>query len=536
MQIKRLQKQQLLNLTLNVLIVILCLAPAVYVGFLGLERPYDAVPDQDLLWVSEALRIARGVSPSYADHPGAFWTIVFRINIKLLRVFSGIAVVDFRERITPEGVNVLIKLSRIQNSLFVGISGYLLFLASLKLGINKMFSASIGIIFSFSTGVLLAVGQIRHEIPSLNFLILSFLAFAFASAAKLRNERLRLVLVLLAIVLFFASAYSKSQILLLAPLYFLGLLVVSWNRLRGVCENALLSNSGLGNYRSFLNCIFIAFSFWALGSFPGLKPLNAFAWVFINMGLAFFASLGVHRPLTVKSFYRSLLLVGFIEILLFRCLLPHWWTTGVARFPLWLSQYGAPLKSAPDNLLSLFGTGVSFYVSNFSDWQFVGIASFVALVVASSILIILSLCRLPFISAYLGPLALAVSWLYIGLLMCAMSFRLADRYQIYILAPLLLTAAFSINRLMRFDGNLVDRVGKLVFSLPAALIVSLALHKSVLNIGQLHAFASASQPRDVLCIGHHMDKTMILTSAGSCSNFQDAALDKQRFDFWSGPF
>jgi len=149
MQIKRLQKQQLLNLTLNVLIVILCLAPAVYVGFLGLERPYDAVPDQDLLWVSEALRIARGVSPSYADHPGAFWTIVFRINIKLLRVFSGIAVVDFRERITPEGVNVLIKLSRIQNSLFVGISGYLLFLASLKLGINKMFSASIGIIFSF---------------------------------------------------------------------------------------------------------------------------------------------------------------------------------------------------------------------------------------------------------------------------------------------------------------------------------------------------------------------------------------------------
>ena len=41
------------------------------VALLALARPYDAVPDQDLIWLSDALKLYRDQSPRYMDHPGA---------------------------------------------------------------------------------------------------------------------------------------------------------------------------------------------------------------------------------------------------------------------------------------------------------------------------------------------------------------------------------------------------------------------------------------------------------------------------------
>ena len=73
----------------GLLLLLVCLAPSVLVGLAGLHRPYDAIPDQDMLWASEALRLLRGVAPSYADHPGIFWTLTYTVNSRILENLLG---------------------------------------------------------------------------------------------------------------------------------------------------------------------------------------------------------------------------------------------------------------------------------------------------------------------------------------------------------------------------------------------------------------------------------------------------------------
>ena len=53
--------------------------PSLIVGWLGLNRPYYSTPDQDFLWVSQSIRLLKGLGPSYADHPGAYWPVSFLI-------------------------------------------------------------------------------------------------------------------------------------------------------------------------------------------------------------------------------------------------------------------------------------------------------------------------------------------------------------------------------------------------------------------------------------------------------------------------
>lgn len=75
------------RIIVHALMLIASLAPALIVGIHSLSRPYVLMgSDQDLLWASEALRLLRGVGPSYADHPGALWPIVYALNIKALSV------------------------------------------------------------------------------------------------------------------------------------------------------------------------------------------------------------------------------------------------------------------------------------------------------------------------------------------------------------------------------------------------------------------------------------------------------------------
>ena len=54
--------------------------PSLIVGWLGLNRPYYSNPDQDFLWVSQSIRLLKGLGPSYADHPGAYWPVSFLIK------------------------------------------------------------------------------------------------------------------------------------------------------------------------------------------------------------------------------------------------------------------------------------------------------------------------------------------------------------------------------------------------------------------------------------------------------------------------
>ena len=61
----------------------LALLMPLVVALLALGRPYDAVPDQDLIWVSDALKLFREIPPRYMDHPGSYWPLssAFKLNV-----------------------------------------------------------------------------------------------------------------------------------------------------------------------------------------------------------------------------------------------------------------------------------------------------------------------------------------------------------------------------------------------------------------------------------------------------------------------
>ena len=87
---------------------------------------------------------------------------------------------------------------------------------------------------------------------------------------------------------------------------------------------------------------------------------------------------------------------------------------------------------------------------------------------------------------------------------------------------------------------LVNSFKKQHSSQPALAICGMALlatsaTKSVGNLLDLNQFVNNSQPRYMLCIGHHMDRSMHLTSAGKCPVFPKGAADKNIYDSWWGP-
>lgn len=519
----------------HLLYLFICMAPAVYVGILGLDRPYDSFPDQDLIWVSEALRIARGVAPSYADHPGAFWALMFRINLKLIRVSSDFLVIDAQERITTEGINLLIKLSRVENFLLVGSSGYLLFLTSLSLGINRYLSAISGIIFSFSSGILAAATLMRHEVPSVCFLLLSFLAFSYVIRFKMVGRALRLSLVSLAVILFFSAAFSKTQALLLAPLYFLALIYISF-KFGAVAEVRGFPKSFSGKSHLLLKFATISLVIWAIASFPGLKIVNGVTWMMINLLMSLVVCIGACRYLAPTLLFKSLILVGLFEVFIFKIILPQWWVRAVARFPLWLTQYGSPAGHTLNDLIALFLQGVRFYFGSLSiSWTFSAICSFL-LVGGCFLRFWCSGRRYLFQSNCLSNSIPFLAWSYVCLLLLVFSLRLNLRYDAYILPPLLLLSLWHLNEASSFWVVKARGVTVLALTISAGLLVLSLAIKSVANVAHPGMVSASYQPRQFLCFGQHMDRTMSLTTAGKCRNFSEASIDKDRFDYWSGPF
>ena len=190
-------------------VLALCLIPAIVVGLAGLSRPYDAIPDQDLLWASEALRLIRGVAPSYADHPGAFWTLIYKANIWIAQSLGNTEILDNALAITPEGIQSIIRMARVENAVLAGLCAYLVFPSSLAVGIRGWLAASLAAVCGSSSAALVGVSEIRHEIISVAFLITALISYSCCIRSNSQFARRSLSTV--AIGLYFCAAFSKNQ-------------------------------------------------------------------------------------------------------------------------------------------------------------------------------------------------------------------------------------------------------------------------------------------------------------------------------------
>ena len=132
---------------------------------MGLNRPYDAIPDQDLLWASEALRLHSGRGPSYADHPGVYWTLSYLLKLIHLPKI-GINFLNVNGYLTPDGAKSLIQISRIENGILCGLCSISFIPIMRCLGISRKLTLAGIFMLTCSTGLLTAVSEIRNEMTS----------------------------------------------------------------------------------------------------------------------------------------------------------------------------------------------------------------------------------------------------------------------------------------------------------------------------------------------------------------------------------
>jgi hypothetical protein len=515
------------------LVLLFCLTPSVVLALQGLSRPYDAIPDQDLLWVSEALRLIRGVAPSYADHPGAFWTLIFRLNIELSQWIIGTSIIDTAGNITTFGTTLAIQTARLQNAFIAGLCAYLLYPAGVALEISHRVSALMAAIMSLSSALLVGVSEIRHEAASVMFLLLSLITFkaALDNTQKITSRFLTAT----SVGLFFCAGFSKNQSLLLSPLLLLALACIALSK-EGHKGIVSAISKGINKSR-IITLIAVSATPWLISAAPDIDLINLPAWAFINLGLSAIISLGWFRELNYPLLLRALAGLSAAEVLMFRVIAPQWWRQAVTGFPSWMARHTIASENPLINPVSQTLSGINRFFLNQFAFSNIAIIAFSLSAIACTIYIAKALIdwrKAP----RTDTLAIAMSWLLCSAILIASNQRVPTiaRYDLYAFAPLLLTAGASLSK---FESSLNLGISQKHFSTLSAtcsiIILGCAATKSVGNAADLRAFTNPGQSRENLCIGHHMDQSMQLTSAGQCKNFPKGALDKDIYDSWWGP-
>ena len=146
----------------------IALGVGLLIAVLGLNRPYDAIPDQDLLWLREALLMHQGKAPGYPDHPGVFWQVLYTLKLKLLSINNPLAF-GAGVAITSSDASLIIRWARLENGILAGLTSLLLWPTLRQLGIQRWLAAISVITTSLCLGTLESAVQIRNELTSTFF-------------------------------------------------------------------------------------------------------------------------------------------------------------------------------------------------------------------------------------------------------------------------------------------------------------------------------------------------------------------------------
>lgn len=516
----------------ELLIPLLCIAPSVAVGLHGLNRPYDAIPDQDMLWASEALRLIRGAAPSYADHPGAFWPLIYSLDIQVLQTFKGQSLLDEAGSILPNSISALIQVARIQHACITGCCAALIQPVSQLLGTRRNLAIASSLIASFSSAILVAASEIRHEVVSVLFFLLYILC-AGQSLKPTQDRTRALTLNGLSVLFFFLAAFAKQQVLLCTPLALIAIASAGYSARPADLNTRLQTLLKLSPSRQFV-LVIAAAAPWLIAASPDIDLINLPAWLLINGGLAFSLSLVAEAPADRQQLLRPLLLLGGLEIVLFRILAPGWWSQAVTGFPSWMFRHASPTADRLGQTLA----GANTYFTSLFTPHSMAAAALAGITVIS--LLAAAVQRKGETGLQRARITTrAATWLGILFTVAACSQRVTPRYQIYIFIPILLAAAATISATKPTNSfSETSQLDQLISvssrALASALLIT-ALISSTLNATRLESFVAADQPEHFICFGQHMDAAMRLTSAGACSNFHEAASDKRKYDGWRGP-
>ena len=513
----------------------------------SIHRPYDSVPDQDLLWLSEALRLYRGAQTTYIDHPGALWTLMYLVNLYILQSLGAIHY-TVGEGIGVNDAGTLIRMARAENSLLCAVTLISLWPISRWLGVNKNQTMLWIIILSCSSGFLWGMVQVRHEMASILFASL----FLLLSKAALKMHAYRpswgkLVFWSAAISSLMLSMYCKIQIIFAFPILIIALLPTSSitkgeqvKRQYFYIFNRLGSIEALSLSASFLITIGIVGRYTAeqgyafdLRSVGFWLCLNAFLsiWGLVHLRESAYSDKSNKSHIAIVAQNSIILcLPVFIELFFAAVVFRGGWTAGwsgtVFRAPTELFG-GRGLYYSGGNEAIRNGLDLSSLLKSLSnrleETYFLPSAVIILLFAVIALLLSLKYLRntpgvdhvgqsnckhYGRVGSFNGLLAMGA----ICLTVTANSARDQNFYAIYIAIPTLLVISF-------LNSQRNSRMSNTAIQLASLALCAAAITRAAVNLHDVSRFTTFNH-HGTLCYGQQMDIEMRLTSIGQCPNFK----------------
>jgi len=522
------------------------MAIAGLVIYQSINRPYDIVPDQDLLWLSEALRLYRGAPTTYIDHPGALWTLVDLFNLHFSQRL-GLIHYTIGQGINIADADTIVRIARAENILVSSLTLISLWPIARWIGLDRNRSMIWIILLSTSTGFLWSLVQIRHEMASILFASL-FLSLCHCSQQLGSSKKywMSLAAWILAIASLMLAMYCKIQIILIFPIIITSLIAIQPDTLRKVMQQSpvRLIRSNLVESSvatvSLAATIALVTRYTSEQGYP-LDPRSIGFWIILNLtlstvGLTFasYPNQGKRKnPRAIVQTIRNCILIispvtlqlSFAAIL-FRGSWTAGWSGTVFRAPTEIfggrGLYYSGGNEAVKNGLRIESVAQSLSLrlqETFALPSSITLLLFSIIIATIMIYFFLEYQQLqstqglhqrhqrePSLGILLTLLAVAGSIL-------ANSARNQNFYAIYIAIPSIFIALFLVSwQIKMLSLQRIIRAASLLLILAAAL-------RSSSNIFELSPF-TAFDHHGTLCYGQQMDIEMRQTSIGQCRNFK----------------
>ena len=508
------------------------------VALLALARPYDAVPDQDLIWLSDALKLYRDQPPRYMDHPGAYWPLSTYFKINSLGVGGlGLLGIEPGEFISVDVASLIIRFNRIEQGLVCSFLGLCFWILG-RLLLRKLWLACvIAAAYSLSYGVLFEAVQPRNESTSMAFLMIFAVCVLARWKCRISLSASRFLLSIIAIPSFFLALYCKVQVFPLAIALISLLLLGCSGLFQGKYNVARLRFLSAGEICRSISIFFIAFVgslfayliradewlnnlteyFYNTPSWKGimyddLRPAALIFWPLLFMCIAFICN--CLAPFLQKKnavSYLMWLAAVILSYLLLTGFLHENWSKHVFTAPLSL-LWRSELYARDVDILRPFSQ-ISIWPL---DWA-----------VTMSVGLFVSLLALAVVLKQSKPFVLLMFWSLALMVFAYNTTRFQPFYSIYFLPPLLLALAAiaELRPTPSAGGKPAQTLTSASHALAFLLIGGIGI-QSLLGFGQLPQILAYTQYRDLLCMQRQgMDSMLANTSVGSCKDFEILKLD-----------
>ena len=501
--------------------------PSLIVGWLGLNRPYYNTPDQDLLWVSQSIRLFKGFGPSYADHPGAYWPLSFLVKFFTFSRNSIREFIDQYGAVSEELIDKIIHISRIENTLIAASLPLLFFLLLKELEVSKKLIILITYTLSLSSANLNLVSDIRHESIGLFFMFL-YLLLTNKELNKPRNINLLNFNAIINTLFFYASIFCKQQILLLYPLIFI--LILNFIKVKDkVYYKQIKDIFKIYNISDLLILFFLSGIPWIIISteefhkFGAIYFVNLPFWSFINTGLIFSIMISGKERIIKSIFLKYLFVLIPIQILVFEILAPNIWRRSITAFPAILFKF----TSLYDSDINLFVHLKDFLIFTKKYSISLSWPKYLFILIILLLIIYFSIRLIKFLLNKGDFSLLDYSFFILLILTGILSLRQQPFYQIYFFIPILIliSLSYGINFLEKNNIREKLQINNFLFLTTSILLLSFFL-KSTFNIFNLNKFVSLPQSIELLCAPQTLDYSLKNTPAGKCNEFENESYKK----------